>query len=280
MRNKYKNRIINEANNKVINLVDRNLLLNSTINEFKDINIKKIFIKKQLTINNEKNINKEKKMHLNTINNDIKLYKHAHIRKKLYPQSKDLLSPEYKNIIEKTNIVTDNPSINLLNVHIKKINDINNNKEKNDLIKSIDKENNPLLNTIQVKRKNTENINQNEYNNKIKYNISQFDKTINNNNNNSNNNSNNIYNYTKKKIIFHSKNRSIINRKPIININKNDDEINEKNETFNKDKMTKSVEKSKNRQLDIINNNTNYLKTEENQKLLQLKKTLLIFPKK
>ena len=61
MRNKYKNRIINEENNKVINLVDRNLLLNSTINEFKDINIKKIFIKKQLTINNEKNINKEKK---------------------------------------------------------------------------------------------------------------------------------------------------------------------------------------------------------------------------
>ena len=109
MRNKYKNKIVTESNGKDIIINEKNLRLNSSINEFKDIKEKKIFIKKQLTLNNENNIKKEKKIPFNN-NNDLKLYKHVQIRKKLYPQSKDLISPKYNNIIQKVKAFDNNIS--------------------------------------------------------------------------------------------------------------------------------------------------------------------------
>lgn len=129
MRNKYKNKIVTESNGKDIIINEKNLRLNSSINEFKDIKEKKIFIKKQLTLNNENNIKKEKKIPFNN-NNDLKLYKHVQIRKKLYPQSKDLISPKYNNIIQKVKAFDNNiSSFSNFNSKYKKI-ILNNNKNK------------------------------------------------------------------------------------------------------------------------------------------------------
>ena len=75
MKNKLKNKILFEQNNKEIALNEDYFTLNSTINEFKDIDIKKIFIKKQLKLNDSKNMINEIKVSTN--NNELNLFLYA-----------------------------------------------------------------------------------------------------------------------------------------------------------------------------------------------------------
>jgi hypothetical protein len=191
MRNKYKNKIFTEINNKD----DKILKLNSTINYFKDINTKKIFIKKQLTLTIDNDIQKEKRIQQCNNNNDLKLYKHVQIRKKLYPQQNNLLSPKFKNIILKMRAIDDDKtSFNHFNCKYKKIiDDLNSEKNTGTFqinIDNINDKSNSLLNTIQVRKKKIENINNNE--------DEQFNKTINNKNNP-------VFNYVKKKLFIMEK---------------------------------------------------------------------------
>ena len=265
MRNKYKNKIVTESNGKDIIINEKNLRLNSSINEFKDIKEKKIFIKKQLTLNNENNIKKEKKIPFNN-NNDLKLYKHVQIRKKLYPQSKDLISPKYNNIIQKVKAFDNNiSSFSNFNSKYKKI--ILNNNKNNSLKINLDDKSNSLLNTIQIRRKKNGIINNNE--NKI-----HLNKTVNNKNNQ-------VFNYVKKKVIYHGKNNSIIN----LSKNRNNNNIENKQKLkkqTNINKEQKFIEKN-NRNFNYISNSmniesiSNFISNDFNLKDTD---TYLVFPTK
>ena len=132
MMNKNKISFSNEISNKELLEKDTsNIKFNSTINDFSDLNTKKMFIENQLTLNNDKFSKKERKI---SLNNDLKVYKHAQIRKKLYPQSNILLHPTLRNDIQKISKDENNNEPNL----------------------TVGKIKNPLLNSIQVKRKNKE----------------------------------------------------------------------------------------------------------------------------
>ena len=158
MINKYKNKIFAEINNKD----DKILKLNSTINEFKDINTKKIFLNKQLTLTIDNNIQKEKRTQ-QCNNNDLKKYKYVQIRKKIYPQQNNLLSPKFKNIILKMRTIDDDKtSFNHFNNKYKKIiEDLKCEKNTDSFkinIDNINDKNNSLLNAILVRKKKIENI--------------------------------------------------------------------------------------------------------------------------
>ena len=250
MMNKYKISFSNEISSKEISENDTsNLKFNSTINDFSDLNKKKMFIENQLTLNNDKFSKKERKI---SLNNDLKVYKHAQIRKKLYPQSNILLHPTLRNDIEKISKDENNNEHNL----------------------TVGKSKNPLLNSIQVKRKNKE---KNEIVNKNN-NYTQS--------NQSKKNSQNFpFNYTKKKVIFHGKNNSILNQNKSSNILEL--KIPETNKNQNKHllngKLLKSLEKN-NRNFEVINNISNYIKTEINSNKFrnnfQIKNKFLLFPNK
>ena len=250
MRSKFKKKIINESNNNetIINENDKDIRLNSTIANFKDINLKKIFIKKNLTINNEK-IKKDKKIPINNQNNNLKLYKHVQIRKKLYPESSDLLSPKYQNNISKMENASQKPSFSQANNKTNTI-ILKPKKENKNLQIITENKNSSLFNTIQVNNEIYENINKTETNNN--YSTSQFNSTVRNNNKAS-------FNYIRKKVAYNGK----LNN----NINKNtENKINE-NTQINEMKSTKSAEKNK---TNIISNNNN----------LKVKGTYLLFPNK
>ena len=264
MRNKYKNKIFTEINNKD----DKILKLNSTINYFKDINTKKIFIKKQLTLTIDNDIQKEKRIQQCNNNNDLKLYKHVQIRKKLYPQQNNLLSPKFKNIILKMRAIDDDKtSFNHFNCKYKKIiDDLNSEKNTGTFqinIDNINDKSNSLLNTIQVRKKKIENINNNE--------DEHFNKSINNKNNP-------VFNYVKKKVIYHGKNNNIINKNNNI---KNIENYQNLKKKINSEKLVKQLE---------INNKTIYYNSSKMKvigKILSfiptnydLKSSYLFFPQK
>ena len=259
MRNKYKNKIFAEINNKD----DKILKLNSTINEFKDINTKKIFLNKQLTLTIDNNIQKEKRTQ-QCNNNDLKKYKYVQIRKKIYPQQNNLLSPKFKNIILKMRTIDDDKtSFNHFNNKYKKIiEDLKCEKNTDSFkinIDNINDKNNSLLNAILVRKKKIENINKDE----------QFNKTINNKNNP-------VFNYVKKKIIYYGKNNGIINK----NIKNIENKQNLKKK-INSEKLIKQVE---NNNKAIYNNSSNTKKIEKIPNFIttnfDLKSTYLFFPQK
>ena len=256
MRNKYKNTIF----------TDKILKLNSTINDFKDINTKKKFLKNQLALNIDNDIQKEKRIQQCNNNNDLKLYKHVQIRKKLYPQLNNLLSPKFKKIILKMRTIDDDKtSFNHFNTKYKKIIDDLNNEKKNNTLKinidNINDKNNSLLNTIQIRKKKIDNIINNE--------DEQFNKTINNKNNP-------VFNYVKKKVIYHGKKNNIINKN-----NKNIENKQNLKKKINSEKLIKQVE---------INNKTIYYNSSNKKKIekipnfipinYDLKNTYLFFSQK
>ena len=246
MRNKPKNSFFYDKNSKEkIDSDTSNLKFNSTINDFSDLNIKKIFIKKQLTLNNDKFSKKEKK---NPLNNDLKVYKHAQIRKKLYPQTKILFVPKSKKDSQKISY-----------------------EEKNNCNIKIEK-NNSLMNSIQVIKKNKEKNQIVKKNNYIQ--IHQINK-----------NENKIpLNYTKKRIIYHGKNNSILNQNKSSNNLKltapNKTHLKENKHILN-EKLLNSLEKNGNN-FEVINNFSNYLKTDDNsnnnRKSSPTKNKFLLFP--
>ena len=194
MRNKYKNKIISTPKKREIITNDKTFKFNSTINDYKDININNIFIKKQLIIPNDINIKTERIIPSN--NNDLKLYKHVQIRKKLYPQLNELLSPIYENIIQNVKTKDVKSSFSQFNNKYKKL-FLNTNSENESFKLSINDNQDSLLKPIPIKKKKYEIININE-------NITPFNKTMRNKNNP-------IFNYVKKRVIYHGKNNSIIN---------------------------------------------------------------------
>ena len=194
MRNKYKNKIISTPKKREIITNDKTFKFNSTINDYKDININNIFIKKQLIIPNDINIKTERIIPSN--NNDLKLYKHVQIRKKLYPQLNELLSPIYENIIQNVKTKDVKSSFSQFNNKYKKL-FLNTNSENESFKLSINYNQDSLLKPIPIKKKKYEIININE-------NITPFNKTMRNKNNP-------IFNYVKKRVIYHGKNNSIIN---------------------------------------------------------------------
>ena len=272
MKNKNHNKNISEIDNKEITQNDEDLRLNATINEFKDINLKKIFIKKQLVVNDDKKLKNENKVPI--INNDLKLYKHVQVRKKMNPQLSSLLSPTTNNIIHKTKTITGNFLIGDNYIQTTE------NKDKILAKINIKKENKykSLMNTIHVKKKNMENSNRNE-NNKDKtknnYSFSQMNKTLKNKNNE-------FFNYIKKKVYIQGKIRNMTNKNKNINKNVNNIKKNDKI-SINIENHTKSAEKN-NRNADILNKYSNYTRTEENSKIFlnnyKSKNTYLLFPRK
>ena len=268
MRSKYR-KLVTEPNHEELLLFDNSLRFNSTINEFKDINIKKIFIKKQLNLNNDKNNiknEKEKKIPSNTSNNDLKLYKSSQVRKNFYPQSKDLLSPEFKNIIQKMKVITEKASFsNFKNKFNKILRNTSKIDKKN--IKRNEYNKNNILNTIQVRKKNIDIINKDENNNYI----SKFNQTM-------KNNDNVIFNYIKKKAIYHGNNKNIINKTKQIK--------NNENKTFGNLKLTDDkIEYKVDKNAENINHSSKLIQYEANSKLIpsniKLKNKFLLFrPKK
>ena len=284
MRNKYKNKNVIESSFKEMNSLDKNINSYKNKSEFKDINIKKIFIKKNLTLNNDnndKNSKNEKKVPLNNLYNDLKIYKHAQIRKKLYPQPNELLPPMINNNAQKMKLLKNKPSISNTDSILdknkeKSFIEINKEKDKN---KGKEKENKSILNTIHVKKKNIQFFNKVDIrrnNNRVNnYNISQM------NNNSSLKSDDNIFNYTKKKVIYHGKIKSIINKTTRNNNKFNISDVKD-NTYINDKKITKSVERN-NESKDILTDISSYTKTQTNLRKFpvnfKLKKTFLLFPK-
>ena len=271
-----KNNILTERENKELKQNYEYYIFNSTINEFKDIDLKKIFIKKQLKINNGTNTNEGIKV--SNTKNDLRLYKPAQVKKKLFPQISDLLSPKLNNTISKSKRKSGNYSIDNCNSFM------NLSKEKIISKINIKKDNKYefLLNSIQVNKKNNESTNHKNENNKEK----DKTKNISNDFSFSQNNkifklkNNDLLNYIKKKVIIKGKNENNINKN--ITINKNNLTQNNIKSCISVEIPPRTTEKF-NRNPDILNNYLNYVKTEENQKLVKnfkLKKTFLLNQKK
>ena len=273
MKNKLKNKILFEQNNKEMALNEDYFTLNSTINEFKDIDIKKIFIKKQLKLNDSKNLINEIKVSTN--NNELNLCKYGQIKKKLYPQLNESLSPKMNNTLSKSKTNTGNYPIDNFSCLLNTSNDkfipkINVKKESKYKL---------LLNSIQVNKRSPESINNSKIeNNKEKekekekdnnnYSLSQRNRTLRN---------NELLNYIKKKAIYQGKKENIINNNNTIN--KNNPKKNEKS-YISVETLAKSSEKN-NRNIDVLNHYLNNLKTEKKFiKNFKLKKTFLLNPNK
>ena len=285
MRNKYKNKILTEQNIKEKYTIDNNLNSNTNKNEFKDVITTKMNNKNNSTIYNEKNINNQKKVSslLNNIYNDLKIYKHAQIRKKLCHQSNEEYSPKRKDkTVQKTNILTEKHSIKNIN------NNLNKDKEPNNYKTIKNKEDNSVL--IHVKKKNFEifhKVDNNKRNNNRKnnYNISNNSQI----DNLSIKSNDNLSNYAQKKFTYHGKIKSIMNKNNMFNdiIDDQRNVISNKYSRVREIKKIKSIEKKIDGENDnniLTNENSNYNKTESNSRILpndyKIKKTYLIFPKK
>ena len=212
MKAKYTRRDIKGQNNKEIKL-------NSNYLESKDINNKKIFIKKPLTVSNDKHAVKEK-VQKNISNTDSKPYRHVQIRAKLIPNSNILLSPNNNDNLK---TIPEKNTFNYINTNFYNTIQGSNNKNFTHKTGTYQEINNSMSNIIHVKKKFGDN------------NISLQNKTSKIYNNYIQNNN------FKKKFIYQKRIKNILNK----DINKeNDGNYNNDEKSYlNNEELTKTEKK-------------------------------------